>query len=67
MFPDLRSALRPALVMTLLFAALLGLAYPLALTGFGQALFPAQANGSLIRDHDKVIGSALIGRGCHRL
>ena len=62
MFSDLRSALRPALVMTLLFAALLGLAYPLALTGFGQTLFPAQANGSLIRDHDKVIGSALIGQ-----
>jgi K+-transporting ATPase ATPase C chain len=59
---DFTSALRPAIVLTLLFAALLGLAYPLLLTGVGQAIFPAQANGSLIRDDDKVIGSALIGQ-----
>ena len=62
MFNDLKSAIRPALVLTLLFAALLGIAYPLALTGIGQALFPAQANGSLIRDGDTVVGSALIGQ-----
>lgn len=62
MFSDLKSAVRPALVMTLLFAGLLGIAYPLALTGIGQALFPSQANGSLIRDHDTVVGSALIGQ-----
>jgi len=62
MFNDLKSAVRPALVLTLLFAALLGIAYPLALTGIGQALFPAQANGSLIRDGDTVIGSELIGQ-----
>jgi K+-transporting ATPase ATPase C chain len=59
---DFTSALRPAIVLTLLFAALLGLAYPLLLTGIGQAIFPAQANGSLIRDDDKVIGSTLIGQ-----
>lgn len=62
MFNDLKSAVRPALVLTLLFAALLGIAYPLALTGIGQALFPAQANGSLIRDGDTVVGSELIGQ-----
>lgn len=62
MFNDLKSAIRPALVLTLLFAALLGLAYPLALTAIGQGLFPAQANGSLIRDGDTVVGSALIGQ-----
>lgn len=62
MFNDLKSAARPALVLTLLFAALLGIAYPLALTGVGQTLFPAQANGSLIRDGDTVIGSELIGQ-----
>ncbi|HWJ70770.1 MAG TPA: potassium-transporting ATPase subunit KdpC [Sphingobium sp.] len=62
MLSDLRSALRPALVLTLLFALLLGIIYPLVLTGMGQALFPAQANGSLIRDGDRVIGSALIGQ-----
>src|SRR3546814_5188275 len=57
MLSDLASAVRPALVLTLLFAALLGVAYPLTLTGLGQALFPAQANGSLIRDNGKVVGS----------
>lgn len=63
MFTDLKSALRPAIVMTLLFALLLGIAYPLALTGIGQAIFPSQANGSLIEQDGKPIGSALIGQG----
>ncbi|MDZ3832241.1 MAG: potassium-transporting ATPase subunit KdpC [Sphingopyxis sp.] len=62
MLSDLKSAIRPALVMTLLFAALLGVAYPLALTGIGQALFPAQANGSLIREQGRIVGSELIGQ-----
>ena len=60
---DFSSALRPAIVMTLLFAALLGLGYPLAMTGIGQALFPAQANGSLVRDDTgRVIGSSVVGQ-----
>jgi K+-transporting ATPase ATPase C chain len=59
---DFTAALRPAIVMTLLFAALLGLAYPALLTGIGQLVFPAQANGSLIRDGDRVVGSSLIGQ-----
>jgi len=59
---DLISSLRPALVMTLLFAALLGLAYPLALTGVGQAFFPSQANGSLVRENGAVIGSTVVGQ-----
>ncbi|MCM8730071.1 potassium-transporting ATPase subunit KdpC [Hephaestia sp. GCM10023244] len=62
MATHLTTALRPAIVMTLLFAALLGLAYPALLTAIGQIAFPAQANGSLIRDGDRVIGSALIGQ-----
>src|ERR1700759_2208273 len=60
---DFASSLRPALVMTLLFALLLGIAYPLALTGIGQALFPHQANGSLIVDKGKVVGSELLAQG----
>lgn len=62
MLTDLKSALRPAIVLTLLFAALLGLAYPALLTGIGQMAFPHQANGSLIREGDRVIGSELIGQ-----
>ena len=62
MLTDLKSALRPAIVLTLLFAALLGLVYPALLTGIGQAVFPHQANGSLVRDGDRVIGSELIGQ-----
>lgn len=62
MLTDLKSALRPAIVLTLLFAALLGLAYPALLTGIGQAIFPHQANGSLIRERDRIVGSELIGQ-----
>lgn len=62
MLNDFKTALRPAVAMMVLFALLLGLAYPLAMTGLGQAIFPAQANGSLIRQGDRVIGSALIGQ-----
>ncbi len=62
MLKDLVSALRPALVMTVLFAALLGLAYPLALTAAGQLAFPHQANGSLIRTGGRIVGSELIGQ-----
>jgi len=59
---DFITSLRPALVMTLLFALLLGLAYPLALTGIGQALFPNQANGSLVEENGKVVGSTIVGQ-----
>ncbi|MBU1326081.1 MAG: potassium-transporting ATPase subunit KdpC [Alphaproteobacteria bacterium] len=58
------NALRPAIVMIALFTALLGLAYPLAVTGIAQVAFPDQANGSLIRDADGIVrGSALVGQG----
>lgn len=59
---DVLSSLRPAMVMTVLFAALLGLAYPLAITALGQLLFPKQANGSLVEENGRVIGSAVIGQ-----
>ncbi|MDB5446732.1 MAG: ATPase [Phenylobacterium sp.] len=58
------SDIRPAIVSTVLFTLLLGLAYPLAITGIAEAAFPAQAEGSLIRDASgQVIGSALIAQG----
>ena len=54
--------LRPALVLLLLFSLLCGVAYPLAMTGLTQALFPQQASGSLIERDGKIIGSWLIGQ-----
>lgn len=55
--------LRPAIVMMALFTLLLGLAYPLAITGVAQVAFPDQANGSLVRDAGgQVVGSSVIGQ-----
>ena len=57
------SQIRPAVVMIALFTGVLGVAYPLAVTGVAQAAFPEQANGSLVRDKaGQVVGSALIGQ-----
>ena len=57
------SQIRPALVVTLFFTLLLGVGYPLLVTGIGQLVFPAQAGGSLVRDaRGQVIGSALLGQ-----
>jgi potassium-transporting ATPase KdpC subunit len=55
--------LRSAMLMTVVLAVLLGIAYPLALTGISQVLFPSQANGSLVRDaQGNVIGSAILAQ-----
>ena len=57
------SQLRPAFVATLFFTLVLGVAYPLTVTGIGKLAFPTQAGGSLIRDtQGQVIGSALLGQ-----
>ncbi|SJM63269.1 Potassium-transporting ATPase C chain [Brevundimonas diminuta 3F5N] len=55
--------IRPAVVMIALFTGVLGVGYPLAVTGVAQAAFSDQANGSLVHDKEgRVVGSALVGQ-----
>lgn len=54
--------LRQCLLVFLTLAVLTGVVYPLAITVFGQLVFPHQANGSLIEHDGKIVGSELIGQ-----
>lgn len=54
--------LRPALVMLLMLTTITGVFYPLAVTGLAQLFFPYEANGSVLVDGDRPIGSELIGQ-----
>lgn len=52
-----------AVLMTIATTVLLGLIYPLVVTGLAQVIFPKQANGQLIEQNGKVVGSRIIGQG----
>jgi len=55
-------SLRPAVVILILMTVLTGFAYPMAMTGLAEVIFPHQAHGSLIEKNGTVIGSELIGQ-----
>jgi len=58
----MQTLLRPALVLFALLSLLVGVVYPLAVTGIARAVFPQQAAGSLIGRDGKIVGSLLIGQ-----
>jgi K+-transporting ATPase ATPase C chain len=62
MFRTVLQQLKPSLCMLFWMTLLTGLAYPLAMAGAGKALFPEQAEGSLVRQGEAVVGSSLIGQ-----
>ncbi len=57
-----RAQLVPAVMLTVLASLVLGIAYPIATYGIGQLAFPHQADGSLIRRDNRVVGSSLLGQ-----
>jgi K+-transporting ATPase ATPase C chain len=62
----MRKDLIPSAIAVVAFTLVCGLAYPLLVTGLGQAIFPAKADGSLVKRDGKVVGSRLIGQDFRR-
>lgn len=58
----MQSVIRPALVLFGALTLVCGVAYPLLVTGVAQTAFPEQANGSLVKQDERVVGSRLIGQ-----
>lgn len=59
----MKKNLLTAVLMTIATTILLGIIYPLVVTGIAQVLFPGKANGQLIQKDGKVVGSSIIGQG----
>lgn len=62
MMNDAIKQLKTALILLVVLTCITGLLYPLVITGFAQIFFPWQANGSILRQHGKPVGSVLIGQ-----
>lgn len=58
----MKNQIRPLLTLFALLAFITGILYPLLVTGISQVFFPFQANGSLVKQNENVIGSELIGQ-----
>ena len=58
----MKTFIRPAFSLFVILTAITGIAYPVAMTGFSKAVFPYEAEGSLIQQDGKTIGSSLIGQ-----
>ena len=58
----MQTLIRPAITLFVLLSAVTGVAYPLAVTGISQTLFPTAAGGSLVEKDGKPVGSLLIGQ-----
>ena len=58
----MRRQLLPSVLMMVVFTLLLGVAFPLVITGIAQVVFPDQANGSTVSVNGKVVGSSLLGQ-----
>lgn len=58
----MKAMIRPLVTIFVVLTLATGLAYPAVMTLIGQAVFPSQANGSLIEQDGKVVGSVLIGQ-----
>ncbi|MBF0556360.1 MAG: potassium-transporting ATPase subunit KdpC, partial [Nitrospirae bacterium] len=56
------AVIRTSIVSLVVFTVMLGIIYPVVMTGVSQALFPGKANGSIIEKNGKAVGSALIGQ-----